>query len=124
MPIEKVSRPQLARVLRSNVAAGATDDTVIGADPFPVGRRLRITLLGAADVGSGDGIASVVTVRWGSPGDWRTLRVFTSTGTSFSEPCSIDLVGDGTKKLQIRRNNRSASPKAVIAWIEATRDKA
>jgi hypothetical protein len=105
-------------MLVSSVAASSTATTVIGPDPFPNGRVIRITVLGAADPGDGDGIASVVSLRWGSPGNWRTLRSLANTGTSWECVCRFVLTGDGVKRLELRSQNRSVSAKNIFAWAD------
>ena len=83
---------------------------------IPTGKIVTLKKFGGFDPRIGDYIDSIIALRWGSGGSWTTIR---AGGQMFDLDLSIDFVGDGAKKFQIVRQNKSVVSKVIIAWVEA-----
>lgn len=105
-------------ILDSSVAASTTDTAIVGPDPVPNGKRVRILRFGGSDVGAGDGIASTVALQWGSGASWETVMGFGLASTAFEVGVGRNFTGNGTKKFRIVRINATGSAKVIIAWVE------
>jgi len=101
------------------VAAGGSDESVLTGGPLGDGDRWMIQIFGASEAGTGDGIASVVKLQLGRPGNWTTLRSFGLSSTVAEVSLERVVTGNGTKRLRVVRENRSAAGKPIMAWVEA-----
>lgn len=98
----------------SSIAAGVTD--VQTTPSIPVGKKVRLQSFGGFDPSIGDGIDSMIAIQWGAGTTWQTIR---AGGKVFEFQIGRDFLGDGAKRFRLVRQNKSASAKIIVAWLEA-----
>lgn len=116
MAINRSERQRVDRVVDGQVAANSQDLQELPT--IPNGEAWCITRFGGSEVGSGDGKASVIVLQLFDGSSWQTIRGFGLVSTAVEVALLRDVRGDGTKKLRVVRQNRSATAKQIIAWVE------
>ena len=116
MAINRTERQRVDRVFDGQVAANSQDLQELAV--IPTGEVWRVTRFGGSEVGTGDGKASVVALQLFDGAAWQTIRGFGVVSTAVEVELARDLRGDGTKKLRVVRQNKSAAAKQIIAWVE------
>lgn len=116
MAIARTERQRVDKVFDGSVAASSQD--VQELPIIPNGQVWRVTRFGGSEVGAGDGKASVVGLQVFDGTAWQTIRGFGIVSTGVEVELARDIRGDGTKKLRVVRQNKSAAAKQIIAWVE------
>jgi hypothetical protein len=116
MAVARTERQRVDRVVDGQVAGNGQDVQELAV--IPNGELWRITRFGGSEVGTGDGKASVVALQLFDGTAWQTIRGFGIVSTGVEVELARDVRGDGTKKLRVVRQNKSASAKQIIAWVE------
>src|SRR5512138_3776110 len=116
MAVGRTERQKVDRVFDGAVAASGQDAFELPV--IPNGEVWRITRFGGSEVGTGDGKASVIALQLWDGSVWQTIRGFGVVSTVAEVDLSRDVRGDGTRKLRVLRQNKSAAAKQVIAWLE------
>jgi len=116
MAVARTDRQRVDKVVDGQVAANGQDLQELAV--IPNGEVWRITRFGGSEVGTGDGKASVVALQLFDGTAWQTIRGFGLVSTGVEVELARDVRGDGTKKLRVVRQNKSAAAKQIIAWVE------
>ena len=116
MAIARSERQRVDRVVDGLVAASGQDIQELPV--IPNGEVWRVTRFGGSEVGTGDGKASVVGLQLFDGSAWQTIRGFGIVSTGVEVELARDVRGDGTKRLRVVRQNKSAAAKQIIAWVE------
>ena len=116
MAVGRIERQKVDRVFDGAVAATSQD--VQELPVVPNNEVWRVTRFGGSEVGTGDGKASVIVLQLWDGSTWQTIRGFGVVSTVAEVELSRDIRGDGTRKLRVVRQNRSAAAKQIIAWLE------
>lgn len=119
MAITRTARTKVDRVIDGSIAANGTDAQELPV--IPNGEVWRVTRFGGSEVGTGDGKASVVALQLFDGTTWQTIRGFGLTSTAVQLDLARDIRGDGTKKLRVVRQNKSAVAKQILVWVEGFR---
>ncbi len=116
MAIGRTERQKVDRVFDGAVAASGQDLQELPV--IPIGEVWRITRFGGSEVGTGDGKASVIALQLWDGTVWQTVRGFGVASAVAEVELARDVLGDGTRKLRVVRQNKSAAAKQIIAWLE------
>lgn len=116
MAVARTERQRVDKVFDGQVAANSQD--VQELPVIPNGECWCVTRFGGSEVGTGDGKASAVALQLFDGTSWQTIRGFGLVSTGIEVELSRDIRGDGTKKLRVVRQNKSAAAKQIIAWVE------
>jgi hypothetical protein len=116
MAIGRIERTRVDRIVDGQVAANGQDVQELAV--IPNGEVWRITRFGGSEVGTGDGKASAIALQLFDGSAWQTIRGFGLVSTAVEVELARDIRGDGTKKLRVMRQNKSASAKQILAWLE------
>ena len=116
MAVGRIERQKVDHVFDGAVAATSQDVQELPA--IPNNEVWRVTRFGGSEVGTGDGKASVIVLQLGDGSSWQTIRGFGVVSGGAEVELSRDIRGDGTKKLRVVRQNKSAAAKQIIAWLE------
>jgi len=116
MAVGRIERQKVDRVFDGAVAPTSQD--VQELPVVPNNEVWRITRFGGSEVGTGDGKASVIVLQLWDGSAWQTIRGFGVVSTVAEVELSRDIRGDGTRKLRVVRQNKSAAAKQIIAWLE------
>jgi hypothetical protein len=117
MSIVRTTRNRVDVFADSSVAGGANDMTLLPV--IPDGDRWRVRFMGMADPGTGDGISSVVALQIEQPaGTWTTVRALSSAGQTVQLQIDKEIKGNGSRRLRLARQNKSAVSKQIVAWLE------
>lgn len=108
-------------VFDGNVVPGASEITIIGSGPIPNGERWQIRKFGGSEVGTGDGVASVIALQKNNSSGWKTIRGFGIVSNCCEIEIGRDFIGNGTRKLRIIWQNKSSASKQIIAWVMGVR---
>ena len=119
MAVGRTERQRVDKVFEGQVAANAQDIQELPV--IPSGVCWCITRFGGSELGAGDGKASLIGLQLFDGAGWQTIRAFGVVSTAVEVQLSRDIRGDGTKKLRIVRQNKSAAAKQIIAWVEGFR---
>ena len=119
MAVGRTERQRVDKVFDGQVAANGQDLQELPV--IPNGEVWRITRFGGSEVGSGDGKASIIGLQLFDGTAWQTVRGFGVVSTGVEVDLARDIRGDGAKKLRVVRQNKSASAKQIIAWVEGFR---
>jgi len=119
MAIFRSERQRVDRVFDGQVAANSQE--VQELPVIPNGQCWCLTRFGGSEVGAGDGKASVIGLQLFDGATWQTIRGFGVVSTGVEVELHRDIRGDGTKKLRVIRQNKSAAAKQIIAWLEGFR---
>jgi len=102
------------KLITSTVNAGATSVENYSA-AVPTGKIWVIKEFGGADINLGDNKSSIYVLRFGSD----ILKILTYTGNSGTVLMNEEITGDGVKKVNVVRMNKSGSTKELPFWIKA-----
>ncbi len=116
MAVGRSERQKVDRVFDGVVAASGQDAQELPI--IPNGEVWRVTRFGGSEVGTGDGKASVIALQLWDGTAWQTVRGFGVVSAVAEVELARDMLGDGTRKLRIVRQNKSAAAKQIIAWLE------
>ncbi len=116
MAVGRIERQKVDRVFDGAVAASGQDAQELPV--IPDGEVWRVTRFGGSEVGTGDGKASVIALQLWDGSAWQTIRGFGVVSGVAEVELARDVRGDGTRKLRIVRQNKSAAAKQIIAWLE------
>jgi len=116
MAVGRIERQKVDRVFDGAVAATSQD--VQELPVVPNNEVWRVTRFGGSEVGTGDGKASVIVLQLWDGSAWQTIRGFGVVSAVAEVELSRDIRGDGTRKLRVVRQNKSAAAKQIIAWLE------
>jgi len=119
MAVARTEHQKVDRVFDGSVAASSQDIQELPV--IPNGEVWRVTRFGGSEVGTGDGKASVIALQIYDGTSWQTIRGFGVVSTAVEVELARDVRGDGTRKLRIIRQNKSATAKQIIAWLEGYR---
>jgi len=114
--IIRTDRQRVDRIVDGQVPANSQDVQDLAV--IPNGEIWRVTRFGGSEVGTGDGKASVVALQLFDGAAWQTIRGFGVVSTAVEAELARDIRGDGTKRLRVVRQNKSAAAKQIIAWVE------
>jgi len=115
--MSETTRQLVDLLFDGNVTAGASEISIIGNGPIPNGETWRIVKFGGSEVGSGDGVASVIAIQEDNGSGWKTIRGFGIVSNCSEIEIGRDFIGNGTRKIRIIRQNKSGASKQIIAWI-------
>lgn len=101
-------------IITSSINAGQ-QNTTEHPQAIPNGKKWIIDNFGCADINLGDNISSVYILRFGT----EVIRIVSLTGDTKDFNLGIEIVGDGVKKLNVIRQNRSSHDKELPCWIMA-----
>jgi hypothetical protein len=101
--------------LLNQVAASTT--VTADSPPIPVGKRILFKHLISGDQGTGDNIASIVLIQWGTVGSFEEIAGTVLSGNTIQINIDEERAGDGAKFIRITRQNNSIVPKRVLAWL-------
>ena len=110
-----VTRDEVKRVFRGNVAAGATDS--VETESVPTGQRWQIATVVFADQGIGDSKSGAYSFEWGTTGAWDLVEAAYLTGNTWRQELNRVFTGDGTKRFRIRRQNTSAVARDMVVIL-------
>ena len=99
-------------IVTTTLAAGS-QDTVNHPQAIPTGKIWVVKDFGAVDINKGDNKSSVFILRFGT----EIIRILSLTGASKEIPIKRDLIGDGSKKINVVRRNESGYDKELPFWI-------
>ena len=93
-----------------------TGNTIDMTPIIPTSKKVTLQRFGGFDPSIGDGLDSIIVVQWGNGGSWVTVG---AGGKFFDMEMRRDFEGDGAKRFRIVRQNKSATAKVIVAWLEA-----
>jgi hypothetical protein len=91
-----------------------TDETAV----IPTGEVWDLEVFGGSEVGAGDNVASQILLQEWDGVSWTTIRLLGLASVAYELDLKRSYVGDGVKKLRLRRVNKTASAKRIAAYIE------
>jgi len=94
---------------------GGANDIIEHGSAVPVGQVWFMKKFGAADVNLGDNKSSVYVLRFGT----EIIKIISVTGNTQEIEVAQEIIGDGTKKVNVMRYNNSGQNKQCPFWITA-----
>jgi hypothetical protein len=116
-----IPRPLISKYPGNQVAAGSASEDIVGPDPIPDGRTIRITCFGGALQKTGK-VELQLRTQLLPTVKWRTLRCIVGPGQEHYEnfqPIKGDV--DGIAALRIVRTNDEPTNEKINAWVEGIR---
>lgn len=102
-------------VVVSSLGAGL-NDVVEYPVAIPNGEKWVIRVFGAADINLGDNKSTAYILRFGTD---ILQPIITVTGNTYESRTNREVIGDGTKKVNVVRQNKSGFTKDCPFWIKA-----
>lgn len=111
-------RTRFRKTKDSTINAGA-QDTSDFSEIIPAGESWSLERITVSDFGKGNLEAGQFRVRYGKPGDWEVLMIAAALAGSYEKCFKFrQLVGDGTKELDVKRENISGTNRRMVVEIE------
>jgi len=101
------------KIIHSALSAETNDTYEFPA--IPTGATWVIKNFGACDINLGDGKSSVYVLMY----DADIIKMLSLTGNTYETTINKEFLGDGNKKIKIKRYNKSVFNKEMPAWIKA-----
>ena len=98
----------------SNLNSGS-QDVIEYPNAIPNGKIWVIGCFGGIDINLGDSKSSVYILRFGTD----ILSAISLSGNTKELTIHKEIIGDGTKKLNVVRQNKSGFNKDLVFWVKA-----
>jgi len=102
-------------IINVSTLASGTQDVINYPDAIPNSKKWVINKFGAVDVNLGDSKSSVYILRFGTD----IITIISVTGNTYEVNINKEIIGDGVKKINVVRQNKSGHGKDMGFWVRA-----